>query len=295
MNSDTLIASRGFKLFCGVVLSLFSAQGYAMSCRAGTTDAQDLCTGQDYSAEVATTQDRGAYIRYGSAYVDARTGSMGGRISLVDSALPGGPGLGNGQFGTSFDETFRITGPASSGPVIANMIFDVSGSISGNCVGCNGDITFLFRLDGANFTGFQSSVSGSRSLAQPQWTVNSSLFGLNSSAAIDPNNPVGTLSFDVSSRIGYEIRIRGDLGASVAFVAANPEGASITADASHTALFNIVLPAGYTLTPKTNANFLAAPVLQAVPVPTSVWLFGSGLLGLIGLNKRRRPNFKTTA
>lgn len=174
------------------------------------------------------------------------------------------------------------------------MIFDVSGSISGNCTNCNGDISFLFRLDGANFTGFQSSVSGARSLAQPEWTINNQLSGLSSSVSIDPNNPIGTLSFDVSSKIGFEIRIRGDLGASVALTA-GPEGASITADASHTALFNIILPPGYTLTPKTNANFLAAPVLQAVPVPTAVWLFASGLFGLISVSRRNRLILKPIA
>ncbi len=29
------------------------------------------------------------------------------------------------------------------------------------------------------------------------------------------------------------------------------------------------------------------PVLQAVPIPTAIWLFGSGLLGLIGLARRK--------
>lgn len=78
MKTDTLKSSNGFKMLFILVLSLFSAQSYAMSCSARTTDGQDLCFGQDYSASVETTQDRGSYIRYGSAYVDASTGSMGG-------------------------------------------------------------------------------------------------------------------------------------------------------------------------------------------------------------------------
>ena len=267
--------------------ALIPTQSQAMSCSAGTTDGGAICFGQDYSASVDTIQPRGTYDRYGSAYVDAKTGSMGGSITLADSASPGGPGFGDGYFGVSFDETFRITGPASAGPVLANMMFDVSGSISGNCTFCAGQITFHYRLDGANFTGFQSSVSGSRSLAQPDWTINTNLNGLNSSASIDPDAPVGSLYFDVSSVLGYEIRIRGDLGGSVTFYGGDTDGASISADASHTALFNILLPEGYTLTPKTNVNFLAAPVLQPVPVPAAAWLFGSGLVGLIGLARRK--------
>ena len=42
--------------------------------------------------------------------------------------------------------------------------------------------------------------------------------------------------------------------------------------------------------PKTNINndaYLDAAYLQIVPVPAAVWLFGSGLIGLIGLARRK--------
>jgi hypothetical protein len=47
--------------------------------------------------------------------------------------------------------------------------------------------------------------------------------------------------------------------------------------------FTITLPAGVTFTSASN-QFLTAPV----PVPAAVWLFGSGLLGLIGVARRRK-------
>jgi hypothetical protein len=45
---------------------------------------------------------------------------------------------------------------------------------------------------------------------------------------------------------------------------------------------------------KSNVNFYGWAVqsgdVSAVPVPAAVWLFGSGLLGLIGVAKHKRAN-----
>ncbi|MFC1773858.1 VPLPA-CTERM sorting domain-containing protein [Pseudomonadota bacterium] len=35
-------------------------------------------------------------------------------------------------------------------------------------------------------------------------------------------------------------------------------------------------------------TLLSGVVASAVPVPASIWLFGSGLLGLIGIAKRKK-------
>ena len=37
-----------------------------------------------------------------------------------------------------------------------------------------------------------------------------------------------------------------------------------------------------------NGNLIAIADLSAVPVPAAVWLFASGLLGLIGISRRRK-------
>jgi hypothetical protein len=37
-----------------------------------------------------------------------------------------------------------------------------------------------------------------------------------------------------------------------------------------------------------NANFNAN--MSSVPVPAAVWLFGSGLLGLVGIARRKKKN-----
>jgi hypothetical protein len=40
--------------------------------------------------------------------------------------------------------------------------------------------------------------------------------------------------------------------------------------------------------PNFNANLTATP--DPVPIPAAVWLFGSGLLGLVGVARRRKKN-----
>jgi cyclophilin family peptidyl-prolyl cis-trans isomerase len=50
---------------------------------------------------------------------------------------------------------------------------------------------------------------------------------------------------------------------------------------------------GYTSGPITGANLTMVANVAAVPVPAAVWLFGSGLLGLIGV-ARRKARIMTT-
>jgi len=44
---------------------------------------------------------------------------------------------------------------------------------------------------------------------------------------------------------------------------------------------------GYTSGPVTGANLAMVTNVSAVPVPAAAWLFGSGLLGLIGVARRQ--------
>ncbi|MCR4347384.1 MAG: VPLPA-CTERM sorting domain-containing protein [Sulfuricaulis sp.] len=60
-----------------------------------------------------------------------------------------------------------------------------------------------------------------------------------------------------------------------------PNVASGTIDYLHTAAFGYTLPEGVTFT-SASGQFMSP-----VPVPAAVWLFGSGLLGLIGVARRR--------
>lgn len=43
----------------------------------------------------------------------------------------------------------------------------------------------------------------------------------------------------------------------------------------------------FTIDVASGSTYTAAGIVSTVPLPTSVWLFGSGLLGLIGIARRK--------
>lgn len=59
-------------------------------------------------------------------------------------------------------------------------------------------------------------------------------------------------------------------------------GGDAYADFSHTGSINLQAPAGFSFTTDSGASY--APV----PLPATVWLFGSGLLGLIGVARKKK-------
>lgn len=56
---------------------------------------------------------------------------------------------------------------------------------------------------------------------------------------------------------------------------------TLLSDFGSTAQLDIVLPAGYSFTSESGV------FLSAIPVPPALWLFGSGLLGLIGVARKK--------
>lgn len=59
-------------------------------------------------------------------------------------------------------------------------------------------------------------------------------------------------------------------------------GFNVACDFGNTAKLNFILPEGVSFESQSQQ------LLTAVPVPAAVWLFGSGLLGLIGLGRQRK-------
>lgn len=129
------------------------------------------------------------------------------------------------------------------------------------------------------------TVSGGRTRFS-DWLASSSASGLNGTTAVSPldaDTVGGTLTFDIASVLGHTFRLQGNVGGNAHFTGANAPSSSISADASNTLLFNLILPDGCSLVPlPAESQLLAAPQLQSVPIPASLWLLGSGLLGLAG-------------
>lgn len=79
--------------------------------------------------------------------------------------------------------------------------------------------------------------------------------------------------------MGFEVSASQNLSANVLTGVANPALAYAVQDPSTSF--------GYQLTSGVSNQFAVQINASAVPVPTSVILFGSGLLGLLGLRKRQ--------
>jgi len=103
----------------------------------------------------------------------------------------------------------------------------------------------------------------------------------------------GTITVDLNRAytlsISSELEFRSDINTDAEFFASmglgGTSGSSSSASLNHLGTNPFNLPSGYTV------NSVQAGIVNnsvsAVPVPASLWLFGSGLIGLIGLIRRK--------
>jgi hypothetical protein len=88
-----------------------------------------------------------------------------------------------------------------------------------------------------------------------------------------------TLLAIVNVKDGDVLSVQATLQIGVFETAAN--GLTSTLDFGHTGTISLDLPEGVTYTSESGV------FLSAVPIPAAIWLFGSGLIGLIGLARRK--------
>lgn len=165
--------------------------------------------------------------------------------------------------------------PGANGYVVLKFTIDLHGTTS------------VFPTDGA------SASIASRFFIDDSWRYNGQILGLGA-----PGTATDTIGF----RPGQQIQLYGDLMASASALAGQKyvsvcsgflcytvpvgyfPGSNAIADAANTAGFyiDVVTPGG------SYSSLSGQSYLTGVPVPAAVWLFGSGLLGLAGVARRKR-------
>lgn len=272
----------------------YSVPAFAIfSCDAGagptvSGGSADSCGLNKYQANATSNVD-GAGVAYaGTASTNLSTGSQSGAISLFDNTQDGlGPPVANGNFYSNLLVDFRISGPASSGPLPSVLLLSVTGTVNDVCVNCEGSISYNLSLQSFQAGLLNVGVSGGRT-HNSDWTSNVySSIGASGGLTNAAGGFNGALTFDAAGLVNQSLRLTATLGGTVALTGPNPSGASITADASNTGLFNLILPAGYSIVANpASVTFLTAPVLQ-VPEPATVGLTIAGL-GMLGAVAKRR-------
>lgn len=273
----------------GLLLALVagSAPAHAiLSCSAGAGPifggSFDECTPLSNKFHAAAESD------YGNASVSATNGSMSGKVTISPATI------NDGRFYSELIADFRINGPAPSGSLLVDFIFLTQGSISGNCTNCEADLGFSYRIDSVSFSGFQMQAAAARTRTS-DWVVSSSGSD-NSGFNLIPTDSIsflgdtasGGLSFNAASVVGHTFRLTSTLSGNAHLTGPNASDAVLTIDSGNTALFNILLPSGYTLSAvPSNYSFLTTPILQPIPEPALVvqLLVGLGSIALIFMRK----------
>ena len=175
-------------------------------------------------------------------------------------------------------DLLSFTVPAHS-PGTITLVGEVEGS---SPIGIGG-VSFSF---GGDVTCTSASCSGmlSGDWAAKTWYMDEGVFSSSYSRYIDIADTDSPLTFDLSLRAS----LGGQAYPIAGWVYGGSDVPSVTIDYLHTAGLGFTLPGGVTFTSASNE------FLTAVPVPAAVWLFGSALLGLIGVGRRREADRPTT-
>lgn len=224
----------------------------------------------------------------GAASVSLAGGSISGSAGRVDA-------IGGAMFGAEIIQDVTITGPATSAPLLVGFGFSVGGAINKDCQFCEADLGGSYKIQNVTGPTLLLEATAGTSTGSPGWTYNQSAFGPGASASalydIDGTHVGANLAFDASGMLGHTLRVTIRLSGNAHLNNIGVGSNGISVDASNTSLFNFFLPAGYTLNAvglPGSASFLTDPVLlQPVPIPASLWVFG-GALALCGGRLARR-------
>lgn len=274
MNKSHLLYAALFaSSFCTLPSLVFAASADALCSFPAVGDSDPV------SATCSTTRT----IDFGSGIT--LTSSSTASSSLASGELKG---LSNGEYSGSNGNGAQTTSEM-------NDVITVLGSWTGDLI-----VPLTMSIDGSFLNQGANQATGQLfnvdSTDSSQVTINWD--GLSPTLATDTTNSSGDYSVDINSieplnfnslltlyftvtpanpTINFRARLdTANLGTGQLFT-----GTSST-DFGNTAALDLVLPSGFSFSSESGV------FLSAVPVPASVWLFGSGLLGLIGISRRKK-------
>lgn len=227
---------------------------------------------------------------YGALHASAFSGAM----------TMGGTTETRGQGSAGWIDQLTISSPTLTGSAFARASFSLAGglnSLSGaTAVGAVGNSTVnaIIRIDG----GTVFSTSGQIVSRNGVITTNDMRRGqaLNGAYQSDPvTGLTGVFSFDIPFVFGTPFQMNAELNAftqalasatgDVASAYSNFGSSGYWGGISGVHLANGTALSGYTLSSQSGFNWNNAS--SPVPIPAAMWLFGSGLLGLISVARRK--------
>lgn len=277
----------------GIALPQTVAAAVSLSCSAAGDNCMPLQN--KLFADGSDSIDQGTRLASYAASANAASGSLAAYSSLSDVADQSSPGAFNLHTGANLFAQFTLLGPASPDPVPLLGLFSFHGTIGtigcASFLQCEASVSYTAQFSGSDGnTGFQATFGAGRSTGSPDLNANFLVVSTTASGVMQTdasgNSALATLTAAV--RPGYQFTLDLSLSAIARFNPSAPQGALAFADAGNTAMFNFILPEGYSL--QATPGFLSTPLLfpEPVPVPAPLVLLASGMAVLGGITRRRR-------
>lgn len=241
--------------------------GYGVQASSGTaSNCPSYCSGDsqgETNGDEFITSATASDNSYGSASASAvYTGSSTYLPTLKVSASSG---LGKGASANAFGvQGYNYSGSGSS----ITLDFNLHGSVGDNASGytssyASASIAVIASSSLEWYPAFGTLVHEIATLTPGNEVVGNKSISINN--GLDQNSS-GSITFDVFDGMDFYVVASMNASAKNGF-----------ADASHT----------FTMEFENDSGLTASAQVSAVPVPAAVWLFGSGLVGLVSMSRRR--------
>ncbi len=214
---------------------------------------------------------------YGSAYANMNTGTLTVHYSVPPDSLMG---IGGGGASAFIYDFLKFSSYPSGQHVTIMATGSYTSTLPGGFATLGLDVSFSQDPSAANNNSFDIDTFNVAS-----GCMNPSLFP---DVTVCRNNSGGSLSASIDFPINYVNPANGVYLRTYLQCVDHSATGGGSCDAMDP--ITITLPPGVTFT-SASGQFLTAPA--AVPVPAAGWLFGSGLMGLLGV-ARRKKNCLTT-